>query len=202
MAKIRPAGCEGCGRCCRGMGDTIHLDPYDLYRFETGFGSTFTDLLNDKIALHVEDGMILPHLLMQEDTDACGFLDAQGRCEIHEDRPGICRLFPLGRNYDGEGFRYFAVEQEECPPGSMSKVKISKWLDIPDLNRYEKYIATWHYFVRKVQERLSESDDENYNRQINMFLLQTFFVNPYGSEEDFHETFAKRMAQAKAVLGA
>ena len=30
MAKLPCISCEGCGDCCRGMGDTVHLDPYDI----------------------------------------------------------------------------------------------------------------------------------------------------------------------------
>ena len=31
MAKIYCEKCNGCGDCCHGMTDTIHLDPYDIY---------------------------------------------------------------------------------------------------------------------------------------------------------------------------
>ena len=51
--------CAGCSSCCRGMGDSIILDPYDMYSMEQGLGVTFESLMEDKIALNVVDGIIL-----------------------------------------------------------------------------------------------------------------------------------------------
>ena len=41
-------------------------------------------------------------IVMQEETGACGFLADDGRCSIHMLRPGICRLFPLARDYSDD----------------------------------------------------------------------------------------------------
>ncbi len=115
MVKISCPSCNGCGACCRGMGDTILLDPYDVYTLCTALDKPFTELLDSRIALTVSDGMILPHMKMDETTGACSFLDEECRCSIHEHRPGLCRLYPLGRDYANGAFRYFVVG-EECPP--------------------------------------------------------------------------------------
>lgn len=56
---------------------------------------------------------------------------------------GICRLFPLGRYYEEKGFRYF-LQVHECQKENRAKVKVKKWLDTPDLKKYETYIARWH----------------------------------------------------------
>ena len=32
MVKADCMGCQGCSSCCQGMGDSIVLDPYDMYR--------------------------------------------------------------------------------------------------------------------------------------------------------------------------
>ena len=34
MVKVGCDDCRGCSACCRGMGDSIVLDPMDLYRLE------------------------------------------------------------------------------------------------------------------------------------------------------------------------
>ena len=71
---------------------------------------------------------------------AVAFLTEEGRCGIHPFRPGICRLFPLGRYYEENGFRYF-LQVHECQKENRAKVKVKKWLDTPDLKKYETYIA-------------------------------------------------------------
>ena len=101
MARISSAECAGCGACCRGMGDTIVLDPYDIWQLTAGTGKPFQALLGNCLDLHVEEGVILPHLMMRKDTESCTFLGPDGRCTIHAFRPGICRLFPLGPTPSG-----------------------------------------------------------------------------------------------------
>ncbi len=36
MVKADCMGCQGCASCCQGMGDSIVLDPYDMYRLCMG----------------------------------------------------------------------------------------------------------------------------------------------------------------------
>ena len=61
MAKTDCNGCKGCSSCCRGMGNSIVLDPLDTHRLCSGLGESCADLLNSCLALNVADGVILPH---------------------------------------------------------------------------------------------------------------------------------------------
>ena len=95
MVRADCHGCEGCSACCHGMGESIILDPYDVYRLEKMEGFSFAESIGRTIELNVVDGVILPNLMMSGEKESCGFLDQEGRCSIHPYRPGICRLFPL-----------------------------------------------------------------------------------------------------------
>ena len=99
MVKADCMGCQGCASCCQGMGDSIVLDPYDMYRLCMGLKTTPAALLASSLELGVVDGLILPHLKMNGNTDSCMYLNKDSRCSIHPFRPGFCRLFPLGRYY-------------------------------------------------------------------------------------------------------
>jgi len=105
LVKVGCDDCRGCSACCHGMGDSIVLDPMDVYRLEKKLGKTMEEiLLAGNVALRVVDGVILPHLKMTEQSDQCSFLNEEGRCSIHDARPGFCRMFPLGRLYDDGTF--------------------------------------------------------------------------------------------------
>ena len=114
MVKTDCQGCAGCSECCHGMGTSVILDPYDIYQLTTGLSKTFEELLAGPLELNVVDGIILPNLKMCGENEACAFLNSEGRCSIHAIRPGFCRLFPLGRYYENESFRYF-LQTHECP---------------------------------------------------------------------------------------
>ena len=75
MVKADCGGCNGCSRCCHGMGNSIILDPYDVYRMTTGMGKSMQELLAASVELNVVDGVILPNLKMQGAEEACAYLD-------------------------------------------------------------------------------------------------------------------------------
>ena len=125
MVKAGCNECRGCSACCKGMGDSIILDPLDVCRLMQGLDCDFQALLDSCLELGVVDGVILPHLRMAGKEEKCSFLNQEGRCSIHPFRPGICRLFPLGRYYENGSFRYF-LQNKECEKSNRTKVKVSK----------------------------------------------------------------------------
>ena len=64
LAKVGCQDCEGCCDCCCQMGDTIILDPLDVWQLMQGRGKSFEQLLDESVDLHVQDGVILPNLKM------------------------------------------------------------------------------------------------------------------------------------------
>lgn len=199
--------CHGCSACCQGMGESIILDPYDIYRICCGLHKTFEQLMADAVALRVVDSIILPHLAMQGEEEACIFLNKESRCSIHAFRPGMCRLFPLGRYYENGSFRYF-LQTKECKNNNRTKIKVRKWLDTPDMQTYEKFVADWHYFLKDIGEGLAEAADDALTKQVNMYLLQLFYMLPYEAGEecelhtgtDFYAQFYTRLAEAEKLL--
>lgn len=204
MARLYCEACSGCGDCCCGMGDTIHLDPFDVCALTRNLNRDFSSLLADTIALHEERGLVLPHLKMAQTPDGnqqCPFLDGSRRCSIHDFRPGLCRLFPLGRTYDPQtlSFSYFVIP-EGCDMPGKAKIRISRWLGIPDLQEYERFVSDWHFYVRDVQEKLAKTEDPAYRKALSMFVLKVFFLTPYNPNRDFYELFSMRLGEARTVL--
>lgn len=199
MVKADCNDCKGCSACCRGMGQSILLDPLDIYNLTTGLHTTFAQLLADAIELNVVDGVILPNLKMSGEKEACHFLNEEDRCSIHSFRPGICRLFPLGRYYEEHDFKYF-LQVHECKNPNKTKVKVKKWIDTPDLQKNQQFIMNWHDFINDVQNRFKSIADEEFIKKIDLFILQHFFMESYKENEDFYEQFQARLTKAKAVI--
>ena len=202
--------CEGCSDCCRTTGDSIILDPYDLYQLNKGTGLTFTEMIENQIEIRSVDGMILPNIMEHDEArpereDGCPFLNEKGRCSIYLYRPGFCRLFPVGRYYTGEPertFRYF-VQKDECTKKNSPryKVRLKDWLGIPELKKYEAYINRWHYFLKDVSAGLNLMS-ESAREQIARYILQVFYVTPYHVQADFFGQFEMRMNKVRAELVA
>ncbi len=193
MVRADTGGCSGCSRCCREMRDTIILDPMDVYRISRKTGRSFDELAGTLLELTVQEGLILPVPAAREGDGACVFLNADDRCSIHDERPGFCRLFPLGRYYQGDDFLYFLQVHECTHP--RTKIRVKRWLEIPDLASYEAYIRSWHALVRRAVAIAGPDADETLHRQICMYILELFYRKPYAADADFYLQFDER-AQA------
>lgn len=198
MARAGCRDCKGCFECCCGMGESIILDPLDVWRLMRGLNMDFA-ALSEHLELHPVDGVILPNLKMSAEQDCCTFLDAEGRCSIHRHRPGLCRLFPLGRYYENGEFRYF-LQQSECPMEPKTKVKISKWIDVPNVKTYEAFVLTWHNFLEQVQTLLESQQDDQLERDLNLYILNCFYTEPYDFRRDFYPQFEERMEQMQKLM--
>ena len=176
MVKVGCHDCKGCSACCCDMGESILLDPMDVWRLERNLGQSFEQLLAGAIDLHVEDGLILPNLKMAPSATGpkCSFLNEEGRCSIHGFRPGICRMFPLGRNYEGEK-------------------KVSKWLEMDGMKDYERFLVKWHALTKSLRQTMQNCDEEK-AKQKNMLFLQMFYFTPV-QQENFYDGFYERLEQ-------
>lgn len=198
MAKAGSSDCKGCSACCENMGNSIRIDPYDMYHLEKELQMNFEELMSMHIELHVYEGMILPNLKMTEKENACSFLKDH-RCSIHSSRPGLCRLFPLGRNYEDGKLNYILLK-DTCNR-QMTKVKVSKWIGIDDIEKYHQFVIDWHYFQKDMQAVLQGIEDEATAKKINLYLLHQFFQLPYNVTADFFQQFYERLQLIRDAIG-
>lgn len=199
LVKADCRDCRGCSRCCRDMGSSILLDPLDVFRLSEGLGASFEELLERCLELHAVDGVILPNLKMDEKRNCCVFLNDQGRCSIHSFRPGICRIFPLGRFYENRDFRYF-LQIRECP-ASRSKIKVKKWIDTPDLPKNQEFIRDWHFFLKDLKETFETEAGAARQRAVNVYVLKEFYQTPFDPGQDFYRQFQERLERAGKACG-
>ena len=195
MARLGCNECEGCSACCRGMGNSVVLDPYDVHRLEKGLGKPFAQMIGQEVMLSVVDGLIFPSLNM-EATGACPFLNEAGRCRIHAFRPGICRLFPLGRYYHDGGFSYVLMTGE-CKKENRTKIKIEKWLGEENLPKYEAFVMQWKHIQETAREEIAKGfamlpgeEAMVKQKEQSMALLAKYYLQPYG--EEFFGEFSHR----------
>lgn len=197
MVRADSLGCDGCHACCCHMGSSILLDPLDVCELSRGLKVSAAALFNRQLILTLVDGIVLPAIAMTKDTDQCSFLDASGRCSIHTFRPGFCRLFPLGRVYDGTGFSYF-LQTGQCKKEHLAKVKVRQWINMPQFKRYEQFVCDWHYFLKDAAAA-SDGLSPELIQTLHSYILKNFYLTPY-DESDFYDQFYLRLEHAKGLL--
>lgn len=200
MVKLGCDGCGGSASCCRFAEDTITLDPFDIYQFSAGEGLSFEQLYaGQQIALKPVNGLLLPHLNFSKETKSCPFLNDDGLCKIHANRPGLCRLFPLARYFEEEKLSYI-LQIHECPNRITPKVKVKNWIGLANAEQYETFLIAWHRLVLRAQEKIAAATDTASIGVLTTALLKLFFLTPYVADASFYSQFTERLKQAETFL--
>ncbi len=199
MVKADTGGCDGCSACCHGVGELVELTPFDAYVIVRHLDIPFDGLLGEHLELRLGDKILLPHLRMIGEEERCSFLDKNDRCSIHGFRPNICRLFPLGRVYDQDNFKYI-LQVGACTKSHLGKIKVKKWIGIQNYAANKEFILAWHQLLKALAFRLKFIRDEGELKVIQEDLLDTFYRMP-AEVDDFYMEFFKRLPEAKKRLG-
>ena len=200
LVKVDTKGCVDCGICCHNIGDLVVLTPYDVYSMFQKCKKSFEALLGQHISLREEKKVLLPYLKMEGEDLHCSFLDEQGRCQIHTHRPNICRLFPLGRIYENDGFKYF-LQVNNCVMPHLGEMKVRDWLNIKQYEDNKEMIFEWHQFIKALSFRLKFVYDEEEVKKIQQYVLNTFYHIEAEDDDAFYECFKILLPKAKDHLG-
>ena len=198
MVKADTCGCDGCSDCCKDVGDLVVLTPYDVNAMKNYLNMSFHELLGERIELRENNKISLPYLKMQDNKN-CSFLNEKGRCTIHSKRPNICRLFPLGRAYENNDFKYF-LQVGNCPKEDLQDVKVSNWIGIENYDENKHFILEWYKFIKALTFRLKFVRDEEEIKEVNKTLLDMCYGVEI-KEEDFYKEFSKILPKVKSKLG-
>ena len=117
-------------RCCRNK--HLPLTPYDVIRIKKALHLFSDDFLTRYAVYRLDPGSGFPilSLKMKGAENVCPFVGRKG-CEIYDDRPMACRLFPLGQlsalgHEKGEIF--YLLDIEGCEGIKESKVQVvNQW---------------------------------------------------------------------------
>ncbi len=55
------------------------------------------------------------------------------------------------------------------------------------------FINDWHYFLKEMEELVRSSDSDEKIREINMEILNQFYVSLYQTDLDFYQQFYERL---------
>ena len=119
--------CTGCGECCKHRED-ITLTPFDLVRIAKYLDIRVEEVFTKYCVFHVGKTSNMPvvSLKMQGLEKICPFLEER-KCKIHNAKPTVCTLYPLGRVGGGTRKILYILQDVKC--GSKDKVHtVREWL--------------------------------------------------------------------------
>lgn len=149
--------CDGCGECCKNREDIL-LTAYDIIRIRKFLKISLVQLMDKYCEAYIGGQSKLPIIRLRPAAE-CVFL-IQGKCLIHEAKPTVCALYPLGRTASFEkGTPTLGYIFQDVPCGTRDKNNVvSQWIQSLGPG-HEKCAALWYsmleeltYFMMKVPE--------------------------------------------------
>jgi Fe-S-cluster containining protein len=172
------------GDCC---GDVnIVLTPYDVLRLKNRLGMSSEEFLDQHTILPFSKDQRIPAPLirMREDSKkSCPFLDLDaGGCQVYEDRPWACRMYPLGyakpgETQEGEEEFWFLMEEQGCKGfGEPTTQTVADWISDQGIVEYDVWGEKYRQLA--VDDYLAK-DGELEPRQMQMFFMGTYELDTF-----------------------
>ncbi|MBW1913025.1 MAG: YkgJ family cysteine cluster protein [Deltaproteobacteria bacterium] len=175
--------------CCADL--NLLLTPYDIVRLRSRLkisSAVFLDLYSET---RIDDRNRFPMVYLKMNNDQekrCPFVTPDG-CDIYEDRPGACRIYPLGRAASRpEGKketteRFFMVKEDHCQGFQEDKEwTIAEWIGNEGLDEYNDMNDEW---MEVITSSKGLGEEKDLPRKIQMFSMASY--NP----EKFREFIFK-----------
>ncbi len=170
--------------CCAKL--RLILTPYDILRIRKRLGISSGEFLerHTDTLLHEHPRFPMIKLNMLDDEgQRCPFVTRQG-CSIYEDRPGSCRLYPLGRastllhgRHDNPREQYFVVREDHCEGFKEEKEwTLEEWLSHEGLPTYMEINDRW---LEILSSPKSMGPEQYLAKKHKMFFMASYDIDRF-----------------------
>jgi len=171
-------GIQCFNRCCADL--NLLLTPYDIVRLRSRLKISSDVFLDRYTETRIDDRSRFPMVYLKMENDQkkrCPFVTPD-ECSIYEDRPGACRIYPLGRATSRpEGKkdtieRFFIVKEDHCQGFQEDKEwTIAEWVCNEGLDEYNDMNDEWMEVITSFKGLGEEKD---LPRKIQMFSMASY----------------------------
>jgi len=165
--------------CCKRA--DVTLAPYDVLRLQRHLGMNSEQFLKNHTVPFEMDRDGTPGIkLRTDDSGACLLLDGENGCGVYEDRPTVCRYYPVGllnmRNKDEYEAKqqYSLIVEEHCKGHDEDReLTVAEYREEQGVEEYDERNREWYELILK-----KRSGGPGVGRP-NEMSLQLFFMASY-----------------------
>jgi len=173
--------------CCQDV--TIILTPYDVLRLKNAIKIS-SDMFIDKYTIILpKSKQLIPMVVlkMNENDKRCPFVIHKKGCQVYDNRPWACRMFPLDMNDDGT-FRLITNSTRCQGLRENNKIRISDWLISQGIPIYDEL----NYLFSEVTNPLRAQDFDIDNTKIFQMVFMALYNLDKFKEFIFNSSFLDR----------
>ena len=185
--------CRKCGQSCKNREDII-LNPYDLYRAAKALNMKHEDFIEKYCEVYIGPSSKLPLIrLMPVGTEKICPLLKDNHCSVHQSKPTVCALFPLGRSVDVQTDKksiiYF-YNGATCGKKS-DKHTVAEWLKSFGLEKSEEFFIEWADFSGEIAIKIHDFKKKVSEKTMNATYraVYIYLYLKYDEGKDFMDAF-------------
>jgi len=190
-------------KCCANL--NLVLTPYDVLRLKNRLKLLSDVFLETYTTSYIDQAYGVPvvRLKMNDDkTRRCPFVSRKG-CAVYEDRPGACRLYPLGRAASkiseecAAGEYYFVVKESHCLGfNEKQEWTVQEWIVNQGVDKDNEIND---FFMNITAGRRAKTIKALSDQQLQMFYMACYNLDEF-RRFVFESTFLDKFDIAQDVL--
>lgn len=202
--------CTMCGKCCIHREDII-LNPYDLFRVSKKLGMEPKDFVARYCEAYLggSSRMVIVRLRPVGEDRRCPLLEGK-KCSVHQAKPAVCALYPLGRGLNQEIGKaseishrsiQYILQKPDCGDESETHT-VREWISGFDFLLEEDFVPEWMQMIMDyggAVKKLETVHGEFFINVLSMSILGTVYLN-YQLDEPFMPQFRKNDKEYREVL--
>ena len=203
--------CRRCGKCCIHQ-ETIIFNARDIFNIAKKKGMTMQEVVDAYTETYIGRNSRIPiiHLLSNGPKGACPLLE-NDRCSVHDCKPTVCALFPLGRvalnSKDGQPLKEgempevkYILNDHSC--GSAKKVNtVRSWLAKFGIPEQDEFYLLWNKVLMNLTLTVMKMEKEKVSEPVLEMLWGAIYETLYLHYDTSQEFMPQFQAVADKLLG-
>ena len=196
--------CLECGKCCKNREDIL-LNSRDLFNIAKKLGLSTSQTIKQYCETFVGHSSKMPvvRLLPTGHNRTCPLLK-DGKCTVHDSKPTICALYPIGRVIEGTQTAEMlqAADQVKMQyilnPINCGRQKhkhtVRSWLEMFNIPIEDEFYFMWSELIIMLSSTMRGFEDRGLSRNVLDVMWQsigTALYAAYDVNEDFMEQFKR-----------
>lgn len=205
--------CRKCGKCCKHQ-DTILFTGRDIFNIAKKLGKTPEQVVRECAEVYIGRNSHIPvvHMVTRGAQERCPLLLEDGRCSVHDCKPTVCALYPVGRVALFDVSTKELIKKEhihikyiinDISCGSGKRVNtIRDWLARFGIPEEDEFFLLWSAvtanlgtMARKLEEHRCS---ENTMKLVWHVILHALYLD-YDTEQDFFSQFEATAAKLTEI---
>ena len=209
--------CRKCGKCCKHQ-NTILFNSRDIFNIACKLQIAPEEVIKEYAETYIGSASRIPvvHMVPRGKNEVRPFL-ADGLCSIHDCKPTVCALFPLGRVVinaetlekgleDGQVEVKYMLNDIDC--GSRKQVHtVREWLARFGIPEHDEFFLLWSRLTARLHRMICALEEHHVSDgTLNLFwsaIFSTLYVDYNVSKEflpQFQQAAEKLSSLCKGVL--